>query len=238
MSTAPILDVVDLHVSYGVVRALAGVSVRVDAGACVAVIGPNGAGKTTLVRAIAGLLNPVSGTIRFMGDDAGRWPTEERARRGISVVPEGRGLLGTLTVEENLLLGGYARQDSLAPDLQRVYELLPMLAGRRTRRAQFLSGGELQLLALGRALMARPKILLLDEPSMGLAPLARDNVLRVLLEFKRSGLAMLLIEQNVYLALELADTVQKLDVGKVTYQGPPGRLRDPETIKNLYLEGA
>ena len=123
MSTAPILDVVDLHVSYGVVRALAGVSVRVDAGACVAVIGPNGAGKTTLVRAIAGLLNPVSGTIRFMGDDAGRWPTEERARRGISVVPEGRGLLGTLTVEENLLLGGYARQDSLAPDLQRVYEL-------------------------------------------------------------------------------------------------------------------
>ena len=200
-------------------------------------IGPNGAGKTTLLRAIVGLVAPSGGSVRLQGADLAPLRTDERARAGIALVPEGRGLLGTLTVEENLLLGGYIRRDRLEADLARVYELLPILKSRSARRAQFLSGGELQFLALGRALMSRPKIMLLDEPSMGLAPKARDSVLDVLQGFKQSGLSMLLIEQNVYLAFELADEVHKLDVGRSTFAGSPERLKSEQGVEAVYFGG-
>jgi branched-chain amino acid transport system ATP-binding protein len=220
------------------VRALAGVSIEVADAQCVAVIGPNGAGKSTLLRAVMGLVKKTTGTIRLGDRDLSSLRTEVRARAGIALVPEGRGLLGSLTVEENILVGGYVRRDSLRADLQRTYDLLPMLARLRTRRAQFLSGGELQLLALGRALMSRPQILLLDEPSMGLSPKARDVVLDVLVQLKQSGLAMLLIEQNVYLALELADAVYKLHLGNVSYAGNGPEIRDSQTVASAYFGGA
>lgn len=207
------------------------------AGTCVSVIGPNGAGKTTLLRAIVGLVTPSAGSIRLQDTDLAPLRTDLRARAGIALVPEGRGLLGSLTVEENLLLGGYTRGDALGTDLARVYELLPILKSRSARRAQFLSGGELQFLALGRALMSRPKIMLLDEPSMGLAPKARDSVLDVLQGFKQSGLSMLLIEQNVYLAFELADEVHKLEVGRSTFAGSPERLRAEQGVEAVYFGG-
>ena len=232
-----LLRVRDLSVSYGAVRALNGVSLDVDEGRCTTLIGPNGAGKSTLLRAIMGLLKASSGDIAFCGADLRVLKTEQRARLGIALVPEGRGLLGTLSVEENLLLGGYIRNNPLEADLAEVYDLLPVLRPLRSRRAQHLSGGELQLLALGRALMSRPRLILLDEPSMGLSPKAKDTVLETLLAFKRRGLSMLLIEQNVYLALELADAVYRLDVGRATFESDPRHLSDAAEMATLYFGG-
>lgn len=225
------LSVQDITVRYGEVQAVRGLSLSVPEGGCIGVTGANGAGKSTLLRAIMGLVPLSAGGIEFRGERLVGLRPEERARRGLSLVPEGRGTLPSLTVEENLLIGGYTRRGSLKQDLERAYELLPQLRRLSQRPARFLSGGELQLLGIGRALMARPKLMMLDEPSMGLAPAAIETVLIALAALRKSGISMLLVEQNVHLVLELADYTYGLEVGHIVFQGPPADMPLPASIQ-------
>lgn len=230
-----LLEVTDLTVAYGVVKALREVSVRAQAATCTAVVGPNGAGKSTLLRTVAGLVRPAGGTIRFAGSPLGRTRTEQRARRGLVLVPEGRGLLGSLTVDENLQLTSWARGRPVTPDdLDRAYAGVPALKAHRGRRAGELSGGQLQMLALGRALLAAPKLLLLDEPSMGLAPKAVDEAAEVIGGLVRDGIAVFLVEQNTRLAIELADQVYVLETGQVRWHGRAADL-DSNVSRRAYF---
>jgi branched-chain amino acid transport system ATP-binding protein len=234
-----LLAVEDLHVRYGKVEAVSGVSLEMQAGAIVTVIGPNGAGKTTLLAALMGLL-PAQGETRYDGADLSRLITEERVRRGICLVPERRELFTEMTVADNLILGAYTRwsdRAAVARDLADVYTRFPRLAERRTQFAGTLSGGERQMLALGRALMMKPRLLLLDEPSLGLAPLMVREIFRVITGLRELGVSILLVEQNARAALESADFGYVLETGAIVHSGNAADLiHDPAVIAS-YLGG-
>ncbi len=234
-----LLAVRDLHVAYGKIEAVTGVSLDMQAGQIVTVIGPNGAGKTTLLAALMGLL-PSRGETRYQDGDIGTLNTEERVRRGISLVPERRELFTEMTVEDNLILGAYTRWRDRAAwqrDLQDVFARFPRLAERRRQLAGTLSGGERQMLALGRALMGKPKLLLLDEPSLGLAPLIVREILRIVVELRELGVSILLVEQNARAALETADTAYVLETGSIVLSGKASdMIHDPRVIAS-YLGG-
>jgi len=234
-----LLSVTDLHVSYGKVEAVSGVSLEMQAGHIVTVIGPNGAGKTTLLAALMGLL-PSRGESWYEAQDLRILSTEERVRRGICLVPERRELFTEMTVADNLVLGAYTRwrdRDAVQRDLQEVYRRFPRLSERRSQLAGTLSGGERQMLALGRALMAKPRLLLLDEPSLGLAPLIVREIFRIVMGLRELGVSILLVEQNARAALETADYGYVLETGCIVHTGPAVSLiHDPRVIAS-YLGG-
>jgi branched-chain amino acid transport system ATP-binding protein len=234
-----LLSVTDLHVSYGKVEAVTGVSLEMQAGHIVTVIGPNGAGKTTLLAALMGLL-PSKGESWYEAQDLRILSTEERVRRGICLVPERRELFTEMTVADNLVLGAYTRwrdREAVQRDMQEVYERFPRLSERRGQLAGTLSGGERQMLALGRALMAKPRLLLLDEPSLGLAPLIVREIFRIVTGLRELGVSILLVEQNARAALETADYGYVLETGSIVHSGPAVSLmHDPRVIAS-YLGG-
>jgi branched-chain amino acid transport system ATP-binding protein len=234
-----LLSVTDLHVSYGKVEAVSGVSLEMQVGNIVTVIGPNGAGKTTLLAALMGLL-PSKGESWYEAQDLRVLSTEERVRRGICLVPERRELFTEMTVADNLVLGAYTRwkdREAVQRDLQEVYERFPRLSERRGQLAGTLSGGERQMLALGRALMAKPRLLLLDEPSLGLAPLIVREIFRIVMGLRELGVSILLVEQNARAALETADYGYVLETGCIVHTGPAVSLiHDPRVIAS-YLGG-
>ncbi len=229
------LAVKDLHVSYGAIAALKGVSFEVPSGSVVAMVGANGAGKSTTVNTISGLLGPNKGSVLFENREiTGRRP-DIVASLGLIQVPEGRQVLGSLTVEENLLLGAYSRRDAeIDIDLKRIYERFHQLFKRRKQLADSLSGGEQQMLAFGRALMARPKLLMLDEPSLGLAPLVVNEVFRIISSL-REQTTILVIEQNARKALQVADFAYVMEGGKIVKEGPASQLRNDPAIVEAYL---
>ena len=232
------LEIAGLVAGYGPVQALDGVDLRVEQGSITAVLGANGAGKTTLLRAISGLLRPRSGSVRLAGEDVtGRAP-EDLVRRGMSHVPEGRGVIVELTVEENLRLGALWRRDrdGLRESIERMYKLFPPLAARRSRRAETLSGGERQMLAIGRALMSRPRLLLLDEPSLGLAPRTTAEIVAALLRLRdETGLTLLLVEQNARSALSVADRAVVLNLGRKVEDDRADSLLADDRVRHAYL---
>ena len=232
------LEITDLHVAYGRVEAVRGVSLSLQPGQIVSVIGPNGAGKTTLMAAAMGLL-PSTGSLRFEGEDLRRLDVEARVERGMCLVPEGRELFGTMSVQDNLLLGAYTRHRRGAPKqaLSSVFERFPRLADRRRQRASTLSGGERQMLALGRALMAMPRLLLLDEPSLGLAPLIVRDILHIVRDLRAEGVSILLVEQNARAALEISDHGYVLETGEVVVAGPSATLVNDPRVQAIYLGG-
>ncbi len=236
----PLLEVKDLHVAHGKVEAIRGVGLTMAPGQIVTVIGPNGAGKTTLLAAAAGLLRS-RGTLIYDGVDLNRLDVEERVERGFCLVPERRELFADMPVADNLLLGAYARRrqrDDVKQDLQQVYTRFPRLAERRRQKASTLSGGERQMLALGRALMARPRLLLLDEPSLGLAPLMVREILRIIASLRELGVSILLVEQNARAALETADYGYVLEMGEIAHQGPAAMLANDPRVAATYLGGS
>jgi len=232
----PLLELTDVHARYGQVRALHGVSLAVDEGQIVALLGANGAGKTTTLRAVSGTVMRQGGVV-FDGTPLPRSP-ETAARRGITHVPEGRGILSELTVRENLLMGAYLRRDrrGVTADLKRAYAELPWLGERRNQQAGTLSGGEQQMLALERALMARPRLLLLDEPSLGLAPLVVQEFFRLVRRLnEEQGVTVLVVEQNANLALDISNRAYLLEVGRVALEGESAELREHEGVRKSYL---
>ncbi len=235
--TAPILQVTDLRVHYGAIEALRGITLEVPAGEVVALIGANGAGKTTTLRAISKMLRPSGGAIRFLGEDVTRLPSHELVARGMAHAPEGRRIFLNLTVKENLALGAYLRRDrpEIARDEERVFALFPILAERRSQVAGTLSGGEQQMLAVARALMSRPKLMLLDEPSLGLAPQVVARIFGVLREVNESGVALLLVEQNAHKALQLAHRACVLETGAIVMRGTGKELLASPEVRKAYL---
>lgn len=235
-----LLEIENLHVSYGRVEAIHGVSLSLQAGEIVSVIGPNGAGKTTLLAAAMGLL-ACTGTLRFEGEDLIGMDVETRVERGMCLVPETRELFGELSVMDNLLLGAYTRhlgRDALKRRMQLVYERFPRLAERRNQRASTLSGGERQMLALGRTLMSAPRLLMLDEPSLGLAPLIVRDILRIVRDLRAEGVSILLVEQNARAALESSDHGYVLETGAVALSGKSKALANDHRVQATYLGGA
>ena len=234
--TKPILlDVNDLEVGYGAIQALRGISLNVAAGEIVTLIGANGAGKTTTLRAISGMQRPRRGTIEYDGKTALGVKPHEMVGRKLIHVPEGRGIFLNLTVEENLRLGAYTRHDDLTADLNRVYELFPRVKERLKQTAGTMSGGEQQMLAIGRALLARPKLLLLDEPSLGLAPKIVQTIFAVIREVNQSGTTILLIEQNARMALQTAHRAYVLEAGTIIMQGDARDLAASDEVRKAYL---
>jgi branched-chain amino acid transport system ATP-binding protein len=235
--TAAILQVEDLHVHYGAIEALRGISLEVPAGQVVALIGANGAGKTTTLRAISKLLRPSRGVVRFLGEEVTHLPSHQLVARGMAHAPEGRGIFLNLTVKENLELGAYLRTDraGIAADADRAFALFPILAERRTQVSGTLSGGEQQMLAVARALMSRPKLMLLDEPSLGLAPQVVERIFGVLREVNEGGVALLLVEQNAHKALQLAHRAYVLETGAVAMQGTGKELLASPEVRKAYL---
>ena len=231
---APLLELEDVTASYGPVKALHGISLTVDEGAIVAVLGANGAGKTTTLRAISHTVR-TGGEIRFAGRSIGGRAAESMASLGIAHVPEGRGLFPELTIVENLRLGAYIRRGSVKTDLDRVYEYFPWMGRRRHEMAGSLSGGEQQMLALAKAFMQQPRLLLLDEPSLGLAPIIVSEIFNIVSELNREGMTVLVVEQNAHIALQLAGTAYVLEVGTVALHGPSEELERDESIRRSYL---
>ena len=235
---APILEIRKLCVSYGKVEALHHLDLRVEAGKIVTVIGPNGAGKSTLLSAIMGLL-PAQGEIEFRGEVQRGLEVERRVAMGMTLVPEKRALFGEMSVEDNLLLGAFRRRLAGERDarltLDRVYTVFPRLKERRSQTAGTLSGGERQMLALGRALMARPKLLMLDEPSLGLAPLIVREIFHIIADLRQTGVAILLVEQNARAALQVADYGYVLETGSIVLEGDSRRLADDPRVVETYL---
>ncbi|GAA6527809.1 ABC transporter ATP-binding protein [Intrasporangium sp. DVR] len=232
---SPVLLVEDLHVAYGRVEAVRGVSFSVDPGTLVTLVGANGAGKSSIINAISGLLRPRSGRITFEGKDITRTPSHRLVGEGIVQVPEGRQILGTLTIEENLHLGGWHVGGASASALDETYARFPVLGDRRRMSAGSLSGGEQQMLAIARALVARPKVLLMDEPSMGLAPKVVDEVFRVIEEIRATGTTIVLVEQNARRALRAADHGYVLQTGEVVHSGRAADLLADPKIVEAYL---
>jgi branched-chain amino acid transport system ATP-binding protein len=234
-----LLELDDVNVAYGRIQALRGITLRVEEGQIVALIGANGAGKTTTMKAISGILGLQSGSMRFDGEDLSKVRADLRVVRGICQVPEGRGIFPGMTVAENIDMGAFVRKDRRSPefaaDLERVYEIFPRLSERRDQAGGTLSGGEQQMLAIGRALMARPRLLLLDEPSMGLAPQFIAQIFRVIEEINAQGTTVLLVEQNATQALGLAHEAYVLETGEVTRSGTGAELLADPTIQDAYL---
>jgi branched-chain amino acid transport system ATP-binding protein len=232
------LEIEDLRVHYGKIEAIKGVSVVVNQGEIVTLIGANGAGKTTILKTISGLRPVSSGSISFDGKDINKIPAHERVDLGISQVPEGRGIFPGMTVLENLEMGKFNRKDRKAEmdeDLDRIYTLFPRLKERTAQAGGTLSGGEQQMLAMGRALMARPKVLLLDEPSMGLAPQMIANIFRIITEINKQGVTILLVEQNAQQALQRADRAYILETGNVTKEAAASDLLNDPAVREAYL---
>jgi branched-chain amino acid transport system ATP-binding protein len=231
------LVVEDVQVSYGVIRALKGLSIRVAEGEIVTLIGANGAGKSTTVRTISGLVKPDHGRVLFQGTDIAAMNAEDTVRSGISLAPEGRHIFARMSVHENLVMGTYVRTDkaAIAKDFDRVFELFPRLAERRTQLGGTLSGGEQQMLAIGRAMMANPRLLLLDEPSLGLAPVLTETIFEVLGEINKQGTTILLIEQNAAMALNLANRGYVLETGEVVQEGRSKELLESPDVQRAYL---
>jgi branched-chain amino acid transport system ATP-binding protein len=231
----PLLEVAGLVAGYGAITAVKGLSIEVREGEIVTLIGSNGAGKSTTLRALSGIVRPRSGTIRFKSSAIERMAPHRIVKLGMSHVPEGRGIFHRMTVEENLLLGAYQRNDDLSADLERVYGLFPRLKERRAQHGGTLSGGEQQMLAIGRALMARPTLLLLDEPSMGLSPLLVETIFSTVSEIRAQGATVLLVEQNASMALEVADRAYVLESGVITIQGTGAELAQDDRVRKSYL---
>lgn len=231
----PLLDVADLVAGYGAISAIKGIAVSVNEGEIVTLIGSNGAGKSTTLRAISGIIRARSGRITFKDNPIERMEPHRIVSLGISHVPEGRGIFHRMSVLDNLLLGAYQRRDSLDADLERVYGLFPRLKERLGQPGGTLSGGEQQMLAIGRALMARPKLLLLDEPSMGLSPLLVETIFATIVEIRAQGATVLLVEQNALMALEIADRAYVLESGTITLQGTGAELAANDRVRRAYL---
>jgi branched-chain amino acid transport system ATP-binding protein len=236
-----LLEVSDLHAGYGRAEVLAGLNFRMARGQVVTVIGPNGAGKSTTLNALMGLL-PSRGRLRFEGSDIADTELEERVMMGLALVPERRELFGTMPVEDNLVLGGYRAMKLRVPDwkreLERVYELFPRLKERRAQLAGTLSGGERQMLAVGRALMSQPKLLMLDEPSLGLAPLVVREIFNIIERLRGQGVSILLVEQNARAALQVADYGYVLETGEISLEGPAAELASDPRVIETYLGAA
>jgi branched-chain amino acid transport system ATP-binding protein len=233
----PLLEVGDIHTYYGNIEALKGISLTVEEGEIVTLIGSNGAGKSTTLRSISGLTPPREGSIRFDGTEVGETPAEEVVKLGISLSPEGRHIFPRMTVQENLDLGAYLRRDSngVNQDLDRVFDLFPRLKERERQKAGTMSGGEQQMLAIGRALMARPKLLLLDEPGMGLAPILVERIYETIQEINNQGTTILLVEQNANFALEVAKRGYVLETGTVALSDESSALRQNPEVQKAYL---
>ncbi len=231
------LEVKNLKVAYGRVRAVKGISFSVEQGQVVTLVGTNGAGKTTTLKTISGLLHPESGEIWFEGERIDNVPAHDVVSRGLAHSPEGRRIFPRLTVEENLRLGAFARRDraGVASDLDRVFGLFPILQERRSQPAGTFSGGEQQMLAIGRAMMSKPKLLMLDEPSMGLSPLMMQRIMSTIVELRSEGVTILLVEQNAQAALSLADHGYVLEVGKIVLDGTGQALLTDENVRKAYL---
>jgi branched-chain amino acid transport system ATP-binding protein len=230
------LEVADVATSYGKIEALKGVSLAADKGRITCLLGPNGAGKTTLMMTIAGILKPRRGSIRLAGEEIAGLPSARIVARGLALVPENRLVFPQMSVSDNLAAGAYQRRDAaVAEDTERMYARFPRLKERRDQLAGTLSGGEQQMLAVARALMSRPRILLMDEPSLGLAPLVVEEVFRIIADLNRDGATILLVEQNAYLALKVAHHFYLMEQGRVTFSGEPGKLAEDEVIQRAYL---
>jgi len=236
-----VLELTGVEIAYGGIQAVKGIDMHVDRGELVCLIGTNGAGKTTTLKGITGLQPVKSGTVRYAGEDVTGRPSFELVRMGLAMVPEGRGVFGALTIEENLAMGAYARSDKagIREDIERVFDLFPRLKERRRQTAGTLSGGEQQMLAMARALMSKPKLLLLDEPPMGLAPLMVQKVFETVMKVSREGVTILLIEQNAKLALEVSHRGYVMESGEITLAGPAKTLLHDPAVRAAYLgEGA
>ncbi|MFZ1412583.1 MAG: ABC transporter ATP-binding protein [Micropruina sp.] len=231
------LEVKNLVVSYGRVKAVKGISFTVEKGQVVSLLGTNGAGKTTTLRTISGLLRPESGEIWFEGERIDKTPAHQVVIKGLAHSPEGRRIFPKLTVEDNLLLGAFARNDTagIATDLERAYELFPILRERRLQPAGTFSGGEQQMLAIGRAMLSRPRLLMLDEPSMGLSPLMMQKIMSTIRALQAEGVTILLVEQNAAAALRLSDRAYVLEVGSITLEGTGQQLLGDDRVKRAYL---
>ena len=236
---APMLKIDNIHVYYGAIHAIKGISLEVNQGEIVTLIGANGAGKSTTLRTISGLLKPKEGTIAFEGNSIGGVPAHEIVKMGISQVPEGRRIFADMTVMENLDLGAFTRsdKDGIKDDLKMVFERFPRLEERKEQQAGTLSGGEQQMLAMGRALMSRPRLLLLDEPSMGLAPLLIKEIFSIIVDINKAGTTVLLVEQNANMALSIAHRAYVLETGRITLSGEAEKLAASEEVRKAYLGG-
>jgi branched-chain amino acid transport system ATP-binding protein len=232
------LAVQDLVTAYGKIEALKGVSLEVAPGSITCLLGPNGAGKTTLMMTIAGLLKAKRGSIQFAGSEISLLAPHAVVARGIALVPENRLVFPSMTVLENLHAGAYQRKDGFDDDIERAFSRFPRLKERSAQLAGTLSGGEQQMLAVARALMSRPKLLLMDEPSLGLAPLVVEEIFRIIAELHRDGATIFLVEQNAHLALKMAQRFYLMEQGRVTFSGDPGSLAEDEVIRRAYLGSA
>ena len=235
MMNEPILSIKDLQVRYGGIEAVKGISFDVPEGDIVTLIGANGAGKSSVLRSIAGLVKPSGGSINFCGDDITGRDSTLIVKRGVTLVPEGRKIFPNLTVLENLKVGAYLRHDDISEDIQWVYDLFPRLRERSWQAGGTLSGGEQQMLAVGRALMARPKLIMMDEPSLGLAPLVVRDIFDIIREINRQGVTILLIEQNANMALKVADSAYVMETGRITLSGAGKDLLNNDAVKKAYL---
>ncbi len=233
----PMLELDNVHAYYGHIHALKGISMTVEEGEIVTLIGANGAGKTTTLRTITGLLKPRRGTVKLEGEDLAPYKAHQIVQRGVSMVPEGRGIFAKLTVAENLDMGAYLRndRDGIKEDLEKVFALFPRLKERRNQVAGTLSGGEQQMLAIGRALMARPRLLLLDEPSMGLAPVLVETIFDTIVEINQKGTTILLVEQNALMALSIAHRGYVLQTGEIVLADSAENLKNNEMVQKAYL---
>ena len=236
-ASTPLLDIRNMDVAYGGIRAVRQLNLHAHPGERVALIGANGAGKSTTLRAICGLVPLAAGSVHYQGKSLAGQPVHAMVRQGLVMVPEGRGIFPQLTIEENLHMGAYSRQDKInfAQELQQVYQRFPRLAERRLQTAGTLSGGEQQLLAMGRAILSKPKLLLLDEPTMGLAPIMVDKIFEVIEDIAQQGVTILLIEQNARLALEVSQRGYVLESGELTLQGPARDLLHDPKVRAAYL---
>jgi branched-chain amino acid transport system ATP-binding protein len=233
MSVLLKLEAVDTY--YGPIHILQGLSLEVQAGELVCLLGGNASGKSTTLKTILGIVEPRNGTVEFEGEDVTRRPTAYRIRRGMAIVPENRRLFAPMSVLENLQMGAYLHGGGTKEDFDRVYELFPLLHERRAQLAGTLSGGEQQMVAMGRALMAKPKLLLMDEPSMGLAPILVESSFEIIRQVHESGVAMLVVEQNANVSLSIADRGYVLSTGRLVLSGPAAELREDEDLRKAYL---
>ena len=235
MTNDTMLSIKDLQVHYGGIEAVKGISFDVSEGEIVTLIGANGAGKSSVLRSIAGLVKPSGGSITFCGDNITGRDSTVIVKRGITLVPEGRKIFPNLTVLENLKIGAYMRSDDISEDIQWVYDLFPRLRERSWQAGGTLSGGEQQMLAVGRALMARPKLIMMDEPSLGLGPLVVRDIFEIIRQINRQGVSILLIEQNANMALKVADSAYVMETGCITLSGAGRELLNNEAVKKAYL---